>query len=275
MRKVPLDTYILSSFALVVAFSCRPAEEKRPSEPRPITLRVAAASDLQPWLGVALDSWGKSQNPAVQVETIYGSSQQLATQIRSGAPIDLFLSADRAAVDSLAEQHLIEPETVRPYAIGRLAVLSHKPLFINNIKDLKEANFRHLAIASPETAPYGKAAKAALVVSGLWEELESRIVITASVRLAFQNVSDGNAEAGIVSLGHARSAAAGNPDLRVFEIPQDLYPPIVQYLGVVRSKGSSGSASAPEFDRSVRALAVWITGPECAELFRSHDFRIP
>ncbi|MBI1322405.1 molybdate ABC transporter substrate-binding protein [bacterium] len=275
MHKVPLVTYILSTFALTVAFSCRPAEEKRPSAPRPITLRVAAASDLQPWLGVALESWGKSQTPAIQVETIYGSSHQLATQIRSGAPVDLFLSADRAAVDSLAEQHLIEPDTVRPYAIGRLAILSRKPLLIKNIRDLKEAEFRHLAIASPETAPYGKAAKSALVASGLWDVLESKIVITASVRLAFQNVSDGNAEAGIVSLGHARSAAAGNPDLVVFEIPQNSYPPIVQYLGVVRSKGNSGSAPHADIDRTVRALAEWITGQECAELFRSHDFRKP
>lgn len=275
MRKVPLVTYILSTFALTVAFGCRTANDSASSEPRPTTLCVAAASDLQPWIGIALESWGKSQNLAIQVETIYGSSHQLATQIRSGAPVDLFLSADRAAVDSLAEQHLIEPDTVRPYAIGRLAVLSRKSLSVKDIRDLKKAEFRHLAIASPETAPYGKAAKSALIACGLWEELESKIVITASVRLAFQNVSDGNAEAGIVSLGHARSAAVGNPDLVVLEIPQDLYSPIVQYMGVVRSKGNSGSASDPKFDRTVRALANWITGPECAELFRSHDFRIP
>lgn len=275
MRKLPLVTYILSMFALMGAFGCRTSDDSSPPETRPITLRVAAASDLQPWLGDALESWGQAQKPAIQVETIYGSSHQLATQIRSGAPVDLFLSADRAAVDSLLEKRLIEPDTVRPYAIGRLALLSRKPLSVKNISNLKGANFRHLAIASPETAPYGKAAKSALIASGLWEELESKIVITATVRLAFQNVSDGNAEAGIVSLGHARSAAAGNPELNVYEIPQDLYPPIVQFLGVVRSVGDSRGSSDLRIDRIKRELANWITSPECDDLFRSHFLSRP
>lgn len=275
MRKESLVAYILSTFLLTVACSCRRGDDSVPPETPPITLRVAAASDLQPWLGVALETWGKAQKPAIKVETIYGSSHQLATQIQAGAPVDLFLSADRAAVDSLVKMGLIDPDTVRPYAIGRLALLSRKPLSVNNISGLKQAGFRHLAIASPETAPYGKAAKSALVASGLWDVLESKIVITATVRLAFQNVSDGNAEAGFVSLGHARAAAAENPELVVFEIPQESYPPIVQYLGVVRRVRDSGGSVESPIDAIKRALAKWITGPECGELFRSHFLNAP
>jgi len=275
MSKVPRASYILSSIALTVAFSCRPPGESSPRQPAEVTIRVAAASDLQPWLGSALVTWGKAQRPPLNIETIYGSSHQLATQIRAGAPVDLFLSADREAVDSLAQRSLIEADTVRPYAIGRLALLSRKSSGIRTFGDLGHAEFRHLAIASPETAPYGKAARSALIKSGLWEPLAAKIVIVANVRLAFQNVSDGNAEAGIVSLGHARSAAAVNPDLIVSEISQELHPPIVQYLGVVKNAGSSGSGADPSIDRIKRDVADWIVGPECDELFRSHGLNRP
>jgi ABC-type molybdate transport system substrate-binding protein len=57
---------------------------------QPITLRVAAATDLQPWLGETISEWGTNQVPSINVQTIYGSSGQLAAQIRAGAPVDRF-----------------------------------------------------------------------------------------------------------------------------------------------------------------------------------------
>ncbi len=275
MRKIPLDTYILSTFALAVAFSCRTADDSASSETRPTTLRVAAASDLQPWLGVALESWGKAQKPSIRVETVYGSSHQLATQIRSGAPVDLFLSADYEAVMKLASVGIVEKNSVRPYAQGGLALLARKNLSIQGLDDLKTVDFRHLAIASPETAPYGKAAKSALLARGLWDVLKPKLVVTGSVRQAYQHVLDGNAEAGILFIGHARSAASENPELIAIEIPQDFFPPIIQYLGIVKSDQNVDNFEINRKDESKRSLAEWISGSESIDFFRSNSLNRP
>lgn len=111
----------------------------------------------------------------------------LARQIENGAPFDVFLSADEAFVDGLGER--VESKTT--YANGRLAIWSKSGKYLT-LRDLPDSKV--IAIANPATAPYGKAAKAALEKVGLWETLKSRIVIAESVRQAFQFAESGNAD---------------------------------------------------------------------------------
>lgn len=275
MQKVTDIPHILPILALTIVFGCGKSTDTTPAKAAPITLRVAAASDLQPWLGPALEEWGLKRSPQVKVETIYGASLQLAAQIRAGAPVDLFLAADKDSVESLVSIQRIDPGSVRPYAVGSLAVLSHESIGVRSIDDLDRAKFRHLAIASPETAPYGKAAKAALISKGLWEKLEPKIVVAASVRQAFQQVRDGNAEVGIVSLSHARNAVEDHPGLISNIVPQELHPPIMQYLGIVRSADASEGDTDEQRTESVKTMADWLTNSETDELFRSHSLPRP
>jgi len=275
MRKLPPILSILTIVAAGIFSGCMSDAQPDSGDDQPIRLRVAAASDMQPWLGPALETWGKSRNPHIRIETSYGSSHQLAAQIRAGAPIDLFLSADASAVTSVDDQGMIVPQSIRPYAVGGLAILCRKSLKISILQDLENADFRYLAIASPAGAPYGKAAKAALVTAGLWPKLEGRIVTTATAREAFRNVVDGNAEVGIVSLGHALAAAGEDPNLMAIEIPQKIYPPIVQFLGIVRTGESLPEKSRKQKLEAVEQLSAWIVGPETDGLFRSHAFERP
>ncbi len=274
MHKVTSTPSILPILLAGISFGCGADRARHPIETPPILLRVAAASDLQPWLGAALREWGNIQNPPVRIDTIYGPTHQLAAQIRTGAPVDLFLAADHEAVSTLVSQGRVNGTSVRPYAVGRIAVLSRKSLGIGTLDDLKRAQFRNLAIASPDTAPYGKAAKSALIARNLWTVLEPKIVVTASVRQAFQSVVDGNADAGIVSLGHARTVA-GNPDLMTTEISQDLHAPIVQYLGIVKSDPNEPTPFFEQKLRAIQELIEWLVGPESEALFRTHALTRP
>ncbi len=274
MHKLTSTPSILTILLAGISFGCGPDRPQKPIEAPAVGLRVAAASDLQPWLGQALEEWGKIRKPPVKLEMIYGSSHQLAAQIRTGAPVDVFLSADLEAVKSLTNLGRIDGDSVRPYAVGRIAILSRKSLGIGGIDDLKHARFRNLVIASPETAPYGKAAKSALIARDLWAILEPKIVVTASVRQAFQSVVDGNAEAGIVFLGHARTVA-GHPDLETTEISEDLHPPIIQFLGVVRPDPNEPETVKSRKSAAIQQLTDWLIGPESEALFRSHALSRP
>ncbi|MFM7739081.1 MAG: molybdate ABC transporter substrate-binding protein [Planctomycetota bacterium] len=253
---------------LLTAGGCSLETEREPKGGEKLAARsiqVAAATDLQPWLGEALAKWGREQSPPVEIVASYDASGKIAAQVRAGAPIDLFLSADIEIVRRLATDGFVIPESVKPYARGRLALLVRKSLQVGDWKRLNQAEFRHLVIANTATAPYGKAAKQALEQAGLWAKLEARIVVADSVRQALQQVTSGNAEAGLVALGHAREAAANDTSLEVLEIPPADYPPIVQGLGLV-SHADQSSESRVTTEQAMK----YLTSPAAEANFEQH-----
>jgi molybdate transport system substrate-binding protein len=185
-------------------------------------LTVAAASDL-----AALDKPLRKAIPGCDITIVFGSSGMLSRQIIHGADYDVFLSASRQYVDSVVEANAADPATVTPYATGRIAWWSRKPVDLEAV--------RHLAIANPAHAPYGKAAKQALERQGLWQKLESKIVFGENVRQAWQFASTGNADATITawSLVHDKGGKL---------IEARWHDPIVQ-VGVVpgRSRNPKGA----------------------------------
>jgi molybdate transport system substrate-binding protein len=203
-------------------------------------IRVAAASDLQTVLPRLIERF--ERKTAVKVTPSFGASGQLAEQIKGGAPFDIFMSANQAFVRDLADQGLIKPESVRPYARGSLVLAVYHQVGddITRLEDLAKPAVKKIALANPDTAPYGKAGKQALEHAGLWKQLEPKIVLAESVRQALLYVEDGNAEAGLVGRSIARAQG-----VRVVEINADLYDPIIQALGALSN--SSRSAEAESF----------------------------
>jgi molybdate transport system substrate-binding protein len=224
-------------------------------------LRIAAASDLQEALPKLVDRYraGRVQ----QIEVSYGASGQLARQIRGGAPIDLFLSANLGFVEDLAARGAIDSSTVRPYAVGGLVIVQPEAsaLALKSLGDLTSAGVRHIAIANPEHAPYGVAAREALRSAGLWEELLPRIVPADTVRQALQFVQSGNADAGIV--GRAISRV---PGVKAVGVDPALHRPIVQGLGVV---------AASENAEAARRFADYLLGDEAQEILGQYGFTRP
>jgi molybdate transport system substrate-binding protein len=204
---------------------------------------VAAASDLQAALPILAIAF--RQEHQVEVVPTFGASGQLAEQIRQGAPFDVFLSANRTFVDRLAAEGHVKADSVEPYARGTLVLAVNKlwGIKIGGMEDLKKAEVHKIAIANPETAPYGMAAKQALERGKLWETLQPKLVRAESVRQALQMVQTGNAEVAFVG-----RSIADVPEAVMVVLPPDSCDPIIQYLGIVsKSQNLDDSRAFTEF----------------------------
>jgi molybdate transport system substrate-binding protein len=198
------------------------------SKPAPVPLRVAAASDLQSVMPILTSRF--KADTGIDVEATFGASGRFAAQIKQGAPFDLFLAANRAFVDDLAKAGAIRPDSVKLYARGPLVLVVNR-LFdpgVGGIDDLAGDKIKTVAIANPETAPYGAAAKQLLERAGLWDKVKPKIVQAESVRHALEFVESGNAEVGFVA-----KAIADVKSVRSIPLPADGYDPIIQSLGIV------------------------------------------
>jgi molybdate transport system substrate-binding protein len=149
-----------------------------------------------------------------------------------------------AFVRDLAKEGLIESDSVRAYARGRLVLVVNRSsgVTVQGLKALSQEKVKRVAIANPEFAPYGRAAQQALETSGLWDVLKPKVVQAETVRQAMQFVQTGNAEAGLVA-----HSVAGVPEVIATDIDPALYEPIFQGLGIVSS--SNNAVVARQFAR--------------------------
>jgi molybdate transport system substrate-binding protein len=197
------------------------------------TIHVAAASDLK----FALTELGArfEKETGHKLAITFGSSGNVARQLEQGLPMDLFLSADEALVLRLAKNGWARDEGV-VYGRGQLVWMTAKasPVALDaNMKGLLTSlgSSGKLSIANPEHAPYGRAAQSALQKLGLWQAVQSRLVLGESVTQATQFVSTGAAASGLVALSLARA-----PELavttRYMAVNSALYPPIIQRMAL-------------------------------------------
>jgi molybdate transport system substrate-binding protein len=222
-------------------------------------LRIAAASDLQSAFPVLAERFRASGG--VAITPAFQSSGVLARQIEQGAPYDLFFAANEAFVRNLAVRSTIRPESVRIYARGSLVLVVHNEVAgqVKSLADLARPEIKRIAIANPETAPYGKAGKQALDRSGLWESLRPRIVIAESVRQALLHAQNGDAEAALVG-----RAISDVPEVRSIAIEPALYDPIVQALGIIADSSRPSEAEA---------FATFVLGPEGQGILKTFGFQ--
>ncbi len=240
--------------ALVLMASCAGTAPAGP----PPKLIVAAASSLQPLFHELGERF--QEESGADVIFSFGATGTLTHQIEQGAPIDVFAAADPSFMDRLERQGLIAPGTYRTYAFGQLVLVANRkagPAPVS-LEALLDPQVRYVAMANPETAPYGAAAREALRSAGLWTRLQPKLVYGENVRQALQFVETGNAEMGLV----ARSLADAEV-LAVTPLDPELHPPIVQTIGVLR-----GSAQ-PELAQRFVDL---VTGPMGAAALGRHGY---
>jgi molybdate transport system substrate-binding protein len=196
------------------------------------SLTVAAAADLQFAMDRIAESF-RAAHPGLTLRMVYGSSGNFYTQIRNGAPFDVFLSADIEYPRRLAGK----PDDVFAYAVGRIVVWVPPRSALDPATALRNPKLRHLAIANPEHAPYGRAAEAALRSLGLYDTLKPRLVLGENIAQTFQFAQTGAADAGIVALSLVLAPQVRGEG-RYWEIPQSLYPPLEQG-GILLNDGAA------------------------------------
>jgi molybdate transport system substrate-binding protein len=201
-------------------------------------LLVLAASDLQLALPEIVALYEAESGR--RVDLVLGSTGNLTAQIEQGAPADLFFAANERFVDRLAARGLIREETRSVYAVGRivLAWRTDRPA-ARGLARLAEPAFAAIAIANPEHAPYGLAAREALQSAGTWEAVRPRLVYGENVVQAFQFVRSGNADAGIVALG----VVMGIEGIEYEVLDDALHAPLRQAAAVLHESAQPDAAA--------------------------------
>lgn len=250
--------WMVASIVLTLLMSSASAQ-------RPV-LHIAAASDLALCIAELNAAFVTTTGPA-DVKVSIGSSGNFFAQIKNGAPFDVFLSADLFYPQTLAKEGLADLSSLVVYAHGQLMMwTSDANIDVRRGMDiLSDPKVRRIAIANPEVAPYGRAARAALQRSGLWDALQSKMIIGDSVAQAAQFVETGNAQIGFVGASHIQRVLAESGS-RVWRVPADAYPRIEQG-GIVTTRGKNNPQAAQYlvFLRSEAAQAV----------LRKHGFVLP
>src|SRR5215207_5354167 len=199
---------------------------KAPAPPTP-QVRVAAASDLT----LAFEELGKlfEQRTGQKVSFSFAASGALAKQLSQGAPFDLFAAANPTFVDSAVKAGACDGSSKALYARGHVVARSKRGgAKLTALSELASAAIQHIAIANPDHAPYGKAAREALLAAGVWSAVERKIVHAENVRQALQFAETGNADVAIVAL----SLVAHDRSGQMLAIDPALHGPIEQTLVV-------------------------------------------
>jgi molybdate transport system substrate-binding protein len=224
-------------------------------------LRVAVASNFRPAMAAAAARF--EEQSGHEVVLISGSTGKHYAQVVNGAPFDAFFAADAERPRRLEAEQLIVPGSRFTYAIGKLVLWSPDPARVDAEGGvLRTGAFAHLAIANPELAPYGAAARQVLQQLGLWEQLAERLVRGENIGQAFQFVVTGNAELGFVA-----RAQLAIPD-RAFggsswQPPQSLYDPIEQQAVLLKDTPVG------------RAFMTFVQSEEARALIRAYGYDVP
>lgn len=242
MRRRVLVEITGSAITAVLAAAVLPAYSQSPVTDGKKAF-VAAASDLKFALTEIVAQLEK--NTPHRFTLNMGSSGNFAQQIRQGLPVELYLSADEDYVFQLADAGLTK-DRGSLYGIGRIALYVPKgsPIGLDpELRGLREswAAVTKFSIANPEHAPYGRAASQALQKLGLWDMVQSKLVLGENISQATQFVSTGAAQAGITALSLALAqdvAALGDHVL----LPASLHLPLRQRMVLTKNAGPSAAA---------------------------------
>lgn len=219
VRGAPL---LLAGFAVLCG--CGRTSTHRPE------ITVAAAANLTDVFGeIAREFEARS---GVHVVYSFASTGDLTRQIENAAPFDVFAAADVRHVDELAARGLIAPGSRAIYGRGRLALWTPPggQVPVKRLEDLAEPSVRFIAIAKPETAPYGAAAVEALKKSGLWSAVEKKIVYAESISMAKQYASTHNADAALTAYSLVLHDAG-----HAVPVDEWLHAPIEQAICVLKT----------------------------------------
>lgn len=251
----------LVSLAFCAALLAGCGGESAESAHGPRALTVSAASDLTP----AFQEMGRlfEQKEGTRVTFNFGSTGQLTQQIEQGAPVDLFAAANVSFVEGLEKKGLILPGTRALYAQGRITLWTREdsPHRLERVEDLARPEFKRVAIANPEHAPYGLAAREALQTAGVWEVVAQKLVYGENISQTLQYAESGNVDAAVVALSLSTQSRG-----RWVLVPAGMHKPLNQALAVV--KGA-------RHEQEARRFAAFVNSAEGRAVMRRYGFVLP
>jgi molybdate transport system substrate-binding protein len=217
------------------------------------TVRVAVASNFSAPMQKIAAEFARDTGHKTVISS--GATGKFYAQIRNGAPFEVFLAADDVTPAKLEQEGLAIAGSRFTYAIGKLVLWSPKPGYVDALGEvLKKGGFRHLAVANPKLAPYGRAAQEVLDKKALWQPLQPRLVMGENIAQTWQFVASGNAELGFVALSQIKTGNAALPGSS-WIVPAALHDPIRQDA-VLLARGNAAAEQLMKYLKSDKAAAI-------------------
>jgi molybdate transport system substrate-binding protein len=224
-------------------------------------LVAVAANFVPPFREVAME-FEKTTGHNVQVAA--GSSGNFYSQIKNGAPFDVFFSADMERPKLLENEGLGVKDSRFTYAIGRLVLWSPNADLVKGEETLRSKTFKRLAMANPKTAPYGVAAMQAMQKLELWENLQPHIVMGESLGQTMGFIESGNAQLGFVAVSQVLDPKIQGQGSR-WDVPDHLHEPIKQDV-ILLTKAKDNQAA--------KALMEFIGGPQAKKIIERYGYEL-
>lgn len=218
---------------MLLLFSCKNSAEKN-------TFRIATAASVQFAMEELVSEF--ERQTGVRPQVIINSSGKITAQVLSAAPYDVFVSADLKYPLYLQEKGLVKkgPEV---YAEGRLVIWSVDSAITPSVENLPNPLITHIAMASPEIAPYGKAARESLEYFNMYEKLGPRLVFGESISQTNQFIISGAVGVGFTALSVVKAPRLEKKG-RWSLVPPESYSPIQQGIAMLQQPSDSEIAAA-------------------------------
>jgi molybdate transport system substrate-binding protein len=229
-------------------------------------LTVSAAASLTESLN-EIKILFEQARPGTVLVMNYAASGPLLAQIRQGAPVDVFASANQKFMNQAADANLVVPSTRRDIAANDLvlAVPADNPAAVKTLDDLKSGQVKRIGVGTPESVPAGQYAKTALTKAGLWDPLSPKLIFGESVRQVLDYLRRGEVEAGFVYATDARQAGAAVAVAAV--VPADLLGEPVTYPVAVVAASTRKDLAAQ--------FVEFLTTDQAKAVLKAKGFRIP
>ncbi|MEB3292825.1 MAG: molybdate ABC transporter substrate-binding protein [Synechococcales bacterium] len=235
--------------------------------PEPIqantTLLISAAASLKDVME-ELKPIYQRKNPNVNLTFNFGASGALLQQIEQGAPADIFISAAKRQMDTLAQKGALVPGTVTNLANNRLVlIVPAGSRAVKSFMNLKKPQVKRISMGEPRSVPAGQYAEQVLRKLNLWNEVKPKLVYANNVRQVLSVVESGNADAGMVYITDAK---VSNKVKVVVTADDNYHSKILYPMAVLKSSKKVDDA---------KKFVQFLSGAEARNVLRNYGFIVP
>ncbi len=247
MKKSAIGSFLALSLVLLFSVSAHAAD---------INLSVAAS--LREVVTELSDSFAK-KTVGVRFQNNFGASGALAKQIESGAPADIFISANLEWMDYLKGKKLVDEKSVSTFAYNVLVFVGKPELKVTKLQDVVRLD--KISIGSPKSVPAGEYALLAFKKAGINTQIQNKLVMAKDVRECLLYADRGEVDGAFVYKTDAEQMAKNAKIL--FTVPQDLYPRVTYPM-----------ALTPEGSKKVEVAAFfkYLQSDETKIVLSKHGF---
>ncbi len=252
---------IFVSFFTVVG--CNQITSTSPTN-QSVELTVSAAASMQDAIKEVGEVYQK-EKPNTTITYNFGSSGTLTQQIKQGAPVDIFISANEKFINELNKENLLLPETRKNLLKNDVVlIVPNKANIVNisNFQQLTNSNIKRFSIGEPESVPAGEYAKQVLTSLKIYDQLKPKTVFAKDVRQVLSYVELGNVDAGIV---YATDAKISNKVKIVATASENTHKPIIYPVAAI--KRTQNPQAAKEFIQ-------FLNGDRAKDTFKKYGFKI-